>query len=505
MDKDGVMRTGWVSSGGKKYYMTADGSMRTRPGWMKTGGKLYFLESGGAVHTGWLRRGGKSYFMDKDGVIQTGLKDISGKRYVFDPSGVMLTGWQSYKGKKYYLSDKGAARGVKSINGTQYLFSDDGALMTGVCEYKGKIYENTVKGAVAGVIDPSSLVSLVYSDGAAAAVSREAPFSNSAFTVRIPYDSSDNSQKWEVVKYADGTVRLKNVFSGMYLEGPDNAGRLKVTCQDGLDCTAWTMSASADGSTALTGSSGKGLPAAISLNPARGVDRSDLLYMDADAVFDTVISKISRGSAEKEYVVSCTYKDYSALSSRFASYFDVNTEGARLFTGYSVSRGEATLDLSAGTKMYRQNQAVQNAYKAAEKACGVTAGMSVREKVKKINCYICKNYSGVINGSNMYQMMVKKYGSCVQHSMLFAHLCRHFGVTVEYVSLTSRGGGEGHMLNRVRIGGKWCYCDTMLNNGYGNESRVDETFLFMESLAQNPRNCYAGYDLSNIITVSTGR
>ena len=61
------MKTGWVTDGGKKYYLTAGGAMKT--GWLQLGGKKYYLTSSGAMKTGWLKVGGKKYYFDADGVL----------------------------------------------------------------------------------------------------------------------------------------------------------------------------------------------------------------------------------------------------------------------------------------------------------------------------------------------------------------------------------------------------------------------------------------------------
>ena len=83
--------------------------------------------------------------------------------------------------------------------------------------------------------------------------------------------------------------------------------------------------------------------------------------------------------------------------------------------------------------------------------------------------------------------------------MLFNHLCNKYGVTVQNVSIKYIKPGAGHMLNRVKIGNVWYYCDINLNNGLGSDHRkVDETFLFIKDLRSNPRNGYGGYDLKNI-------
>lgn len=171
-DKDGVMKTGWFTLGGKKYYLDPSTGFRTvglkkingktyyfvetnsaayayTGGWKKFGKNYRYFDKNGVMKTGWLTVSGKKYYLDtKTGFRTVGLKKISGKTYYFtetnsaayaytggwkkfgknyryfDKKGVMKTGWLKVKGKYYYLNTKTGYRtvGLKKIKGKTYYF-----------------------------------------------------------------------------------------------------------------------------------------------------------------------------------------------------------------------------------------------------------------------------------------------------------------------------------------------------------------------------------------------
>ena len=518
---DGSMKTGWLTSGSKKYYFAQDGVMKT--GWLNTSGKMYFFNSSGVMQKGWLKRGGNTYYMGSDGVMKKGVVAIGGKSYLFEANGRLASGitdfgnkkystdkngiieknvWKTISGKKYYFtSDGSAATGAKKINGNTYLFSNSGYVMTGINDFGGKIYKSSVDGTVKDSIDESNIVSFIYEDGTAIAVNRNDKYV-SGCTVRVPYDAKDNAQKWELIKKSDGTYWIRNVYSGVYMETNKKANALRTTFQDDVFDISWDIKKDKNEMMIPYDHKNAANPVFRIFGSARKqeiTDKKDILYTDIEKEYRSVINQMKSGNTTKSYQVKCSLTDARKIINRFDKEFFQNTEGKKFITDDSIKNGRVIFDLSVGTKMYKQFKQVEKAYSEAEKKCGVTSKMSDREKVRQINRYICKNYDSVMGGSNMYQMMVKKYGSCVQHSMLFNHLCQKYGVTVENVSLKPKDDGIGHMLNRVKIGGTWYYCDINFNNGFGSDNKqVDETFLFLKSLKENPRNGYGRYDLNNI-------
>ncbi len=103
---------GWVLDDEGWRYYNDDGSMRT--GWLKTGGKWYFLdETSGLMRTGWLLDGERWYFLDRtNGDMKTGWIEDGDKRYFLDrTNGDMKTGWIEDDGVRYFLSDDGELLG----------------------------------------------------------------------------------------------------------------------------------------------------------------------------------------------------------------------------------------------------------------------------------------------------------------------------------------------------------------------------------------------------------
>ncbi len=171
-DKKGVMKTGWVTVGSKKYYLNTSTGLRTiglkkidgktyyfveknnagyvyKSGWKKFGSKYRYFDKDGVMKTGWLTIGKKKYYLSKStGYRSVGLKEIGGKTYYFveknnagyvyksgwkkfgskyryfDKDGVMKTGWLTVGGNKYYLSKSTGYRsvGLKKISGKTYYF-----------------------------------------------------------------------------------------------------------------------------------------------------------------------------------------------------------------------------------------------------------------------------------------------------------------------------------------------------------------------------------------------
>ena len=111
LDKDGQKTTGWLTLSGKKYYFDKEGKMVT--GTVNVDGKDYTFNENGElnvetpeVKSGWVQSGNKWYYLNK--------------------SGVMVTGWAQIGWKWYYFNEDGAA--VKDdvvIDGKTYTFRDD--------------------------------------------------------------------------------------------------------------------------------------------------------------------------------------------------------------------------------------------------------------------------------------------------------------------------------------------------------------------------------------------
>ena len=127
-DSSGKPQTGWLSTGGKWYYLNpGSGAMAT--GWLWTDNRWYYLDKSGAMKTGWAKIGGKWYYLNKSGYMAEGWKKLSDTWYYLNPgSGAMATGWIQPDKTWYYLKSSGAmVTGRHVIDGRASLFDGSGA------------------------------------------------------------------------------------------------------------------------------------------------------------------------------------------------------------------------------------------------------------------------------------------------------------------------------------------------------------------------------------------
>lgn len=143
--EDGVEKaTGLQKIGSKYYYFNKNGVMKT--GWISTEeGYRYFNPNGklgttkGAMYTGLKTIGKYKYYFEKDGVVGTGLKTVKKKTYFFSTSknmGVrgraLKNKWKTVKGEKYYFNANGTMAKNCWVNKTYYV------------DENGQILKNTV-------------------------------------------------------------------------------------------------------------------------------------------------------------------------------------------------------------------------------------------------------------------------------------------------------------------------------------------------------------------------
>lgn len=148
--------TGWISSGGnryyyikgekviglatienKRYFFDDSGAMQT--GWQNADGNTYYFSSDGVMQTGWQTIDGSTYYFNNDGIMQTGFQTINGNKYYLGDGGVLHTGWLSHKNQTYYCSNSNGgklATGKWTIDGENYYFNNDGVMATGSVEIK---------------------------------------------------------------------------------------------------------------------------------------------------------------------------------------------------------------------------------------------------------------------------------------------------------------------------------------------------------------------------------
>ncbi|MDU5720760.1 MAG: N-acetylmuramoyl-L-alanine amidase [Clostridium perfringens] len=82
-DDDGSMKTEWVLTDNKWYYLNEDGAMQV--GWQKIDNNWYHFDNSGAMQTGWIKDDGKDYLLYSNGVM---VHDTVLYGYRFESNGV---------------------------------------------------------------------------------------------------------------------------------------------------------------------------------------------------------------------------------------------------------------------------------------------------------------------------------------------------------------------------------------------------------------------------------
>ncbi len=189
--ENGTVKTGWLTEGGKKYwldpsskgalakghfcvsgiwYITADGGAVHHNGWVKKKNSWYFANNDGSLKTGWMKRNGTWYRLDGTGVMLTGKYRVGSTWYLSNNSGAMHSnGWVKHSNKWHYAAPNGALKtGWLKTGGKWYWFDPDasmkkgwlkrgstyyyldkaGAMETGWSKIEGKWYWFDPKGAM---------------------------------------------------------------------------------------------------------------------------------------------------------------------------------------------------------------------------------------------------------------------------------------------------------------------------------------------------------------------
>lgn len=132
LDEDGHLATGMFAVNNAYAYFTK-GVKSTATKWFTYNKKNYYLVSGNAATS--FRKIGKYYYnFAKNGVLKTGFATIKGKRYFFKTTGKAgvkgraLTGLFKVKGAYYYASKNGVLVTNKTLklNGKKYTFNKTG-------------------------------------------------------------------------------------------------------------------------------------------------------------------------------------------------------------------------------------------------------------------------------------------------------------------------------------------------------------------------------------------
>lgn len=109
--KDGAKQTGWQTWDGKRYYLNADGTMKSNEWMVDTDGSIYYFRSwGGAYKNCKARIDGRSYTFGDDSKLQGSQWIVKGGQWYLVKDGKIATGWQNWDGNKYYLNADGSMR-----------------------------------------------------------------------------------------------------------------------------------------------------------------------------------------------------------------------------------------------------------------------------------------------------------------------------------------------------------------------------------------------------------
>lgn len=135
----GVMqKSKWIDS---KYYVNSNGVRAT--GFTKIGKYTYFFSAKGIKQTGWVTTGGQKYWLNKNGVLQT-KRWLWSKKYYASSSGAVLKGLNAISGKLYYFNTSTGAKVTKkkvTVGNDTYYFQKDGSAIKGKwLKLSGKYY-----------------------------------------------------------------------------------------------------------------------------------------------------------------------------------------------------------------------------------------------------------------------------------------------------------------------------------------------------------------------------
>ena len=188
---DGKMKTGWQTVDGKTYYFRKSGSTKgqmyegkrtvagkwyffgpdRKTGFIWNGNALYYGAGDGVLRTGWQTVGGNRYYFwgqTQNGHIHReaalGVKSVNGTFYLFSPEdgrllyglnehnntlfytnskGVLQKGWQTIDGVKYYFNAKKkkyeAHQGKLTVKGRPYI-CNRGVVLKGLIDFEGEYY-----------------------------------------------------------------------------------------------------------------------------------------------------------------------------------------------------------------------------------------------------------------------------------------------------------------------------------------------------------------------------
>lgn len=162
---------GWTDTDNGRQYVYADGSVAT--GVTRIDGVTYFFDENGVEQTGWQTSGGVRYYYSAEtGLAMTGTQRVNGVWYLFDYTGAQKVGWRTVNGVRRYYNPKtgraqygwiesggwryyasqntGKEQGETTIGGVRYQFDETyGTQNLGFCTFEdGTVSYYNEKGAI---------------------------------------------------------------------------------------------------------------------------------------------------------------------------------------------------------------------------------------------------------------------------------------------------------------------------------------------------------------------
>lgn len=124
-------KVGFVEKGGATYCYKESG--KRYKGWLTAGGKRYYVDGSGKVlRSKWIICGTKRYYASKDGPIyKSCIVRIGDYKYGFKKNGVMVTGKAKLNNKTYYFRKENGrmvTNALVTIGSKTYYFGSGGAL-----------------------------------------------------------------------------------------------------------------------------------------------------------------------------------------------------------------------------------------------------------------------------------------------------------------------------------------------------------------------------------------
>ena len=500
----GKVMTGFKTIGKNVYYFTDSrmkGYKAADKNTIATGakvinGKICYFNNAGVQSSGWFVMNDRLYYMQKDKNISKGIKNIGGTKYDFGKTGsVKKAGWIKTNAGKYYVGRNGKIlKGLNPINGKRYLFSSDGKLLPGINDVDGKIYKGTVNGFVTDVINKKNIVSFIRSDGLVLSMKRSSGFGEGDL-IYLKESEKDNTQKWELVKNKNGSYKIRNVYTGAYL----NAGCRGIKTGNFKNSVNadWNIIESKNGIKIVnTKNKDKTIGAetglALKMEKERSANIKDILYTDTDKVISKINKEVKEGK-KRVYKINGSEADLKRIEKYFSEH-DYNnrlnyvTYNSGVISSWNASEGKITIDTGNRVNDYKEYRYIQNTLTKVSRSLGITKNTPEKEKVRRINAYICSNYDYIFVDRTRYtptlfNTIKNKQGLCETFSYIFYELGKMNGLNIRTYSVKSNDPKEaGHALNRVRINGKWYYCDSTWNRGIEYRWNGFDHYLFMSDL-----------------------